>query len=186
MARLIASGRARVVSPTVRDAYAEADAIRARARDDAARITEAARSEWLAAAESSAVARMLELSAEATEIRESASREVASLALEVASRVVHEAVSVDPALLERIVLSVLSRARSEARVTLTLHPEDEATLVERLAPRGGLPASIRIERAPDQLRGGCIVASERIRIDARVESAILAIARAMGVDPPGR
>ncbi len=186
MARIVASRRARVVSPGMRDAQVEGAAIRARAHDDAEGIRAAARREGLAAAEASAVGTVLALEAQAAELRESASREIATLALEVAGRVVHEAVALDPALLERIVLRALARARDEHRVELVLHPEDHALLAQQLSSKGGLPDSIRVVEAPDQLRGGCVVASERIRIDARVESALLAIARAMGVDAPGR
>lgn len=186
MARVIPSGRARIVSPLVRDALAEADAIRARAHEDASRIAEAARRDGLAAAEASTIATTLELRAQASELRESASREVATLALEVAARLVHEAVVLDPSLLERIVARALARAKDESRVELRLHPEDRELLVRSLAASGGLPESIRVVDAPDQLRGGCVVSSDRIRIDARIESAIAAIARAMGVDAPGR
>jgi flagellar assembly protein FliH len=186
VARLIPSGRARIATPIERDAHAGATRIRERAHADAGAIADAARREGEAAAESKAIGAMLELAAQAADIREGASREIATLALEVASRVIREAVALEPALIERIVLRTLARAKDEARVVLALHPEDRALVVRGLEAKGGVPESIRIVDAPDQLRGGCVVSNERIRIDARVESAIAAIAHAMGVDPPAR
>ncbi len=186
MGRLIPAGRARVVSPLVRDARLEAAAIRARARADAARIEDLARRDGIASGEARVIDQVLALTAQAAELREGASREIGTLALEVAARIVQETVAADPALLERIVFRALSRARDESRVDLFLHPDDRAALTERLASSGGLPDTIRLVDAPAQARGGCVVSSDRIRIDARVESALEAIARAMGVDIPGR
>ena len=128
---------------------------------------------------------MVSLAEQTNALRDGASREVATLALEIAARIVHEAVAIDGALLERIVQRALVRAKDESRVRLRLHPEDREALIARFADRGGLPAAIQIVDAEGQLRGGCVVSSERISIDARVESAIEAIARAMGVDGPG-
>jgi flagellar biosynthesis/type III secretory pathway protein FliH len=186
VARVIPSGRARVLSPKLQRARVDADAVRARAHEDAAAIRERARAEGLASAEIEAAKTMIELASQASELRESASRDVASLALEIAGRVVHEAVCLDASLLERIVLRTLARAREESRVEVQLHPEDRAALTLRFAGHGGLPDTVRLVDAADQARGGCVVSSERIRIDARVESAIAAIARAMGVDAPVR
>lgn len=186
MARLISSGRARLDPPLVRDARAEADLLRARAVEDAASIRARAEEAGRVAGEARAIEALIAIEARSAALEESASREVAKLALDVAARIVHEAVAIDAALLERIVLRALARARSESRVEVRLHPADRAELVRHLEPRGGLPETIQLVDAPDQARGGCVVTSGRITIDARIESALAAIERAMGVDAPSR
>lgn len=127
---------------------------------------------------------MRAIESERRALRESAAAEIGALALEVAGRVVGERVAADPALLERLVLRALARARHESAVTVQLHPADRASLEAVLAPRGGVPAGIALMDAPDQARGGCVVRGASVTIDARVETALAAIAQAMGVDAP--
>jgi flagellar biosynthesis/type III secretory pathway protein FliH len=69
-------------------------------------------------------------------------------------------------------------------VTVQLHPLDRAALEATLAPRGGVPDGVTLLDAPDQARGGCVVRGAQVTIDARVETALAAIAQAMGVDAP--
>ena len=124
---------------------------------------------------------LTELARERARLRESASKEIGALALDVAARVIGERVAIDPELLERIVGRALARARVDSAVRVTLHPDDRASLERRL---GALPPEIVLEDDGAQARGGCIVRGTLVTVDARVETALAAIAHAMGVDAP--
>lgn len=123
----------------------------------------------------------LALARERAQLRESATREIGTLALDVARQVVGEAVTLDPALLERIVARTLARAHHDTAVTVLLHPDDRSALLARLGP---LPAGIVFADDPSQSRGGCWVRGALVSIDARLETTLAALAHAMGVDPP--
>jgi flagellar assembly protein FliH len=125
---------------------------------------------------------LAELARERHALHEGASREIGALALEVASRIVGERVETDPALLERLVMRALARARADAAVRVLLHPADRAALAERLA--GRLPPEIVLVDDDTQSRGGCLVRGTLVTVDARLETALAAIAQAMGVDRP--
>ena len=133
-------------------------------------------------AERELVRAMSELARERAQLREATSREIGTLALEVAARLVGEQVAADPALLERIVLRALARARGDSAVQVLLHPDDRQALEARFA--GRLPPEIVLLDDAAQSRGGCLVRGTRVTVDARVESAIAAIAQAMGVERP--
>ncbi|MFO0683069.1 MAG: FliH/SctL family protein [Sandaracinus sp.] len=121
------------------------------------------------------------LARERAQLRESATREIGTLALDVARQLVGEAVALDPALLERIVARALSRARHDTAVTVTLHPEDRRALLARI---GTPPAGVLLEDDASQSRGGCWVRGTLVSVDARLETTLGTLARAMGVDPP--
>lgn len=141
--------------------------IRAAGRDDATRATLAA---------------MVELSRERSRLRDEATKEIGTLALEVAARVVGEQVAIDPALLDRIVLRALTRARHDTSVRLVLHPDDRALVEARLGDR--LPPEVTLVDDPAQTRGGCLVRGTLLTVDARIETALAAIARAMEIEAP--
>ena len=124
---------------------------------------------------------MADLAKERARLRESAAREIGTLALEVASRVVGEQVAVDAALLERIVARALSRARADSAVRVMLHPDDRALIEART---GEASPDIVLVDDPTQARGGCLVRGALVTVEARVATGIAALARAMGVEHP--
>jgi len=145
-----------------------------------ARVVRSARA--TSAAERDLVAGLAELARDRAQLREGAAKEIGTLALEVASRVVGERISVDSALLERIVLRALERARADSAVRVLLHPDDHAALATRLGAR--LPPEIVLVDDATQSRGGCLVRGALVTVDARLETAIAAIAQALGIDRP--
>jgi flagellar assembly protein FliH len=132
--------------------------------------------------ERAVIASLALLARERHQMRESASREIGTLALEVAGRIVGEHVAVDPALLERIVTRALERARADTAVRVLLHPLDRELLSVRVA--GRLPPEIELVDDDTQSRGGCLVRGSLVTVDARLESVLAAIAQAMGVEVP--
>jgi flagellar biosynthesis/type III secretory pathway protein FliH len=125
---------------------------------------------------------LVELARERHALRETSAREIGTLALEVAARIVGERVETDPALLERMVLRAIERARADTAVRVLLHPADRLALDARLAAR--LPPEITLVDDETQARGGCLVRGTLVTVDARLESVLGAIAQAMGIDRP--
>jgi flagellar assembly protein FliH len=108
-------------------------------------------------------------------------KELVHLALAVGKQLARRELRVDPTHIVAIIRESLGQLPAAARdIRVHLHPEDAATVRERL------PAPVN-ERAwnvvedPTLSRGGCIVRTESSQIDARLESRInLVIASALG------
>jgi flagellar assembly protein FliH len=108
-------------------------------------------------------------------------KELLHLALAVGKQLARRELRVDPTQVIGIIRESLSQLPPSARdVRIHLHPEDAATIRERLAA----PANERawtIVEDPTLTRGGCIVRTENSQIDVRVESRVAAvIANALG------
>lgn len=134
------------------------------------------------ASERATLTLMRDLARERAQLREGANKEIATLALDVASRLVGERVIADGALLERIVLRALERARADSAVRVMLHPSDRAVLEERIGAR--LPAEIVLVDDASQSRGGCLVRGTFVTVDARLETTLATLAAALGVERP--
>ena len=161
MARIIRGGAAVVdaeaeAARIVRDAEARAAEVLAEER---ARLEDEARA--LARVEGER-ARRAELDALAPQITR--------LALEVARRVVGEALAVDPDRVRDLVREALDRVRRASRVRVRVHPDD--------APRlDGMSVEIVADGA---LRpGDCVVESELGDVDGRLEARFEAVERAL-------
>jgi flagellar assembly protein FliH len=108
---------------------------------------------------------------------EQSERELVHLALEIAKKVVHREVAIDPDIpltLARLALARLQRVAAVVR----LHPEDFEYVSAR---REELRATAMIELVSDPAigRGGCVVESERGDIDARIEQQFANIERGL-------
>ncbi len=101
--------------------------------------------------------------------------ELTQLALTVGKQLARRELSLDPAQVIAIIRESLGQLPIAAReVRVHLHPEDAATVRERLTA----PATERawtIVEDPTLSRGGCIVRSETSQIDARLESRVHAV-----------
>jgi len=101
--------------------------------------------------------------------------ELTQLALTVGKQLARRELKIDPAQVIAIIRESLGQLPIAAReVRVHLHPEDAATVRDRLAA----PATERawaIIEDPTLSRGGCIVRSETSQIDARLESRVHAI-----------
>ncbi len=101
--------------------------------------------------------------------------ELTQLALTVGKQLARRELEIDPAQVIAIIRESLGQLPVAARdVRVHLHPEDAATVRERLAA----PATERawtIVEDPTLSRGGCIVRSESSQIDARLEARVHAV-----------
>jgi flagellar assembly protein FliH len=108
-------------------------------------------------------------------------KELLQLTLTVGKQLARRELRLDPAQVIGIIRESLSQLPASARdIRVHLHPEDAATVRERLAEPTKERAWIVVED-PTLTRGGCIVRTETSQIDVRFESRVSAvIANALG------
>ena len=102
--------------------------------------------------------------------------ELVQLALAIGKQLARRELRTEPAQIIAIVRESLAQLPGAAReVRVLLHPEDAATVRERLTPASGERLWTIVDDAT-LARGGCLVQSESSRVDARFESRVAAIA----------
>jgi flagellar assembly protein FliH len=108
-------------------------------------------------------------------------KELLHLALAVGKQLARRELRIDPTQVIGIIRESLSQLPVSARdVRIHLHPEDAATVRERLTEPANERAWTVVED-PTLTRGGCIVRTETSQIDVRLESRVSAvIANALG------
>jgi flagellar assembly protein FliH len=108
-------------------------------------------------------------------------RELLQLTLTVGKQLARRELRVDPTQVIGIIRESLSQLPASARdVRIHLHPEDAATVRDRLAEPSSERAWTVVED-PTLTRGGCVVRTDTSQIDVRLESRISAvIANALG------
>ncbi len=149
----------------IESAEREADAIRARARDEA-RVEYAA---WIVAAQA-AYARALHAEEPA----------VIALACEVARAVLGREAAAGPEVLRDVTSRAMARMRRASVVVLRVHPDDVA--VAGREARGWLPegmegAETMVTGDASVERGGAVVETELGRVDARLSRLLEEVAR---------
>ena len=111
-----------------------------------------------------------------TEARRTSKRELIELAVHMAERIVRRQVEMDPSVLESIYEHALAAAGSAGPATIRIHPEDRAGCgIDALARRQGF--AVVDDRTVG--RCGCVVEAGGVRVDARLETALGALARAL-------
>ncbi len=102
-------------------------------------------------------------------------KELLQLALTVGKQLARRELRVDPTQVIGIIRESLSQLPASARdIRVHLHPEDAATVRERLAE----PTSQRawnIVEDPTLTRGGCVIRTEASQIDVKFESRVSAV-----------
>jgi type III secretion system HrpE/YscL family protein len=185
MARVIRADRNGpvVVPAAVADAAERARAIvhRAEALAEASRDDALARARVEARAE--LAAQLLELAAEREKQLDALEPQVVELALLAARRIIGDELTVLPSRIADMVAPLLARVRRARQVTLRVHPADLEELHGCLAPlraRSELSGSLALESDPALGRGDCVVISDAGVLDARIDTQLQALARALG------
>ncbi|HET9391460.1 MAG TPA: flagellar assembly protein FliH [Steroidobacteraceae bacterium] len=108
-------------------------------------------------------------------------KELLQLTLSVGKQLARRELRIDPAQVIAILRESLTQLPASARdIRVHLHPEDAATVRERLAAPANERAWTLVED-PTLTRGGCLLRTETSQIDVRLESRISAvIASALG------
>ncbi len=119
------------------------------------------------------------------ELGDEVEKQVVDLAMIVVRHLYRRAIKTDPAQIIGVVRRALNVLPASARdVRLFLHPDDAAIVNESLADSEGERAW-RIVEDPMLTRGGCRVATDASRVDARVESRLAEIVSAIAGDDRG-
>jgi flagellar assembly protein FliH len=108
-------------------------------------------------------------------------KELLNLTLAVGKQLARRELRVDPTQVIGIIRESLAQLPASARdVRVHLHPEDAATVRERLA-EPSRERAWKIVEDPTLSRGGCMIRTENSQLDARLDSRIAAvIASALG------
>ncbi len=129
--------------------------------------------------------RLAELAKRAVVDRESmvrsAEQELATLALEIASKVLRREVVSDPSLVLTMVESALEKVGSTDSVRILVHPEDADLVREKWSElRGAVAFGSNWEIVADDgmERGGCIIETKSGLVDSRIEAQLSEIVSA--------
>jgi flagellar biosynthesis/type III secretory pathway protein FliH len=190
----IVGGAGRVVPKAVLDARAEAAALAAAARADAdalraqagAALDEArrqGRDEGRAEAAAEMAALLADARAQAERLREAATPTAIALAVKMAEKVVGRAVTLAPELMAEIAGAALEACRPGGDwIRLRVHPDDAAAVNARrdtLAARAPGVASLDVVSDETVGRHGCVVETAVGRVDARLDTQLAALERAL-------
>lgn len=175
------------------EARERARALVAEAEDQARRIREAAeadrgrvRAEAEEEGRREGLARAAAALAGAAAVRDRrlarAEREVAAIALDVARTVLGRELTQDPAAVADLAARALAVARDRREVTLRVNPADAEAIraaAGRLAAVLARAPGLALREDPGLARGDAVVETEAGRVDARVETQLAALARAL-------
>jgi type III secretion protein L len=182
-----------VVPRPLLDARAEAAALLLRARTEAdllraeaSAVREAARREGLETGRADGVAEaavaLAAAHTEAARLVAAAGPTVIALAAKMAERIVGRAVALAPETMAEIAREALSACRPGAgAIRLRIHPDDlPAVEARRAALEAGAPAAT-LELVADEAVGrhGCVIETPQGRVDARLETQLAALERAL-------
>ena len=166
----------------VERARAEANAIVAEAEAHAQRAVAQAVERASLAAREAVVAQLSASLVRAERSLAVTERDVIALALDVARTVLGREAESSPSFIEAVARRSLQRVRRARAVVLRVHRDDLALARERvrewLAP-GAEPSVLDVLEDESVERGGVVVECDLGRIDARIESQLAAIGRAL-------
>jgi type III secretion protein L len=183
-----------VIPQPLLDARAEAAALLARAqseaeavRADAGAVREAARREGFEAGRADGVAQaavaLAAAQTEAARLVAAAGPAAIAVAAKMAERIIGRAVALAPETMAEIAHEALAGCRPGAgTVRVRIHPDDlPAVEARRAALEAGAPAAA-LELVADEAVGrhGCVIETPQGRVDARLETQLAALERALG------
>jgi flagellar biosynthesis/type III secretory pathway protein FliH len=171
----------RRVREMVAAAEAEAQRILGEARAASARVHADAAAAGYAEGRASAAGVLARAAAERERLLQEAEREVVAIALAVARKLLLRELAASPEAVVELARAALAEARERRQVVLRVSPADAAAI---RAAEGGLAAAL--VRATLDVRedlavepGGAVVETEAGRVDARIESQLAVVARAV-------
>lgn len=180
-------GPARVPA-VVHEAMLEAQAIRARAEQAAQSVQRDAYETGLAAGHAEAAKLLLELAQQQNALLARTEREATQAVLLVAAELLGATLHSQPEQILQLLTPHLTRMRRARQIVLHLHPDDSAWLHDHtqalrdLCRRHGIEGEITLQHDPKITRGGCLLESNLGGLDARIETRLELLARALGLD----
>jgi type III secretion system HrpE/YscL family protein len=183
MARIIRADleAPRLVPKLVADAGERAREIIAEAERQAEALRTAAQDEGRAQGRAEHAAAMLALAEERELALAAIEPQAVELALLAAKRVIGQELQHTPELVAQMVAPLIQRLRRAQSVSLRVHPDDRAALEASLASlrAASSAGTLRIETDPSLSRGDCVLHSEIGSLDARVDTQLAALRRAL-------
>ena len=187
MARIIRAQRLGrpLVAAAVYDAQLEAAEIRRRAALEAEAIRRTAQAEGYAAGQAAAARQLFDLAAAQAELEKRADHDATQAALLIAGQLLGTTLCGEPDKILALLRPHLARMRRAQRLVLRLHPEDVAWLqshphrLNELREQHTLASSLELRSDPAITRGGCVVESNLGDLDARVETRLALLAKAL-------
>ena len=185
------AGDKAVLKGDVVQALSSAERIVEEARQRAREIVEKAQAEQVAIREQSSrdgyeegLGQLNDIIADAKrkygKILEGAESELLKLSLKIAERIVGKALEMDRSVLLDIIHKAIQSLKYQKEIRIRIHPEDVAYLKDqKMQLYAMLGESKEIEVVEDPLvgRGGCIIDTEIVTIDARLETQLKVMER---------
>lgn len=119
-----------------------------------------------------------EIAAQRNETIRRAEADTVRLAIEIARRVLHREISVDPAALSALVAAALEKLRNQEIYRVRIHPDLEKLLQSSLA-QSGRSAAVEVLPDPSLPRGGVTFEINRGTLDASVDTQLREIERGL-------
>lgn len=166
----------------MRDAQHQAGALLLRAQQQAEALIAQAKAEAHVQAREQSAQALLGASAARDRALADARAQVIAVGIAAAEKILGASLNANPALIEDVVRPLLTRVRRARRLTLRLHPDDAHTLEPRLLALekdSGVGCPISLESDAILQRGSCVLVSDLGVLDARVETRLELVARAL-------
>ena len=187
MARVIRAQRIGkpVIAAAVFDAQLEAADIRQRAAAEAEKIRKEAHAQGYASGKAAAARQLFDLAAMQAQLSKRAEHDATQAALLVAGQLLGATLAIEPDKIALLLKPHLARMRRAQRLVLHLHPDDAAWLqahpeaLTELREQHTLASSLELRTDASITRGGCVVESNIGDLDARVETRLTLLARAL-------
>lgn len=119
-----------------------------------------------------------DVAAARTEVLRRAESDTVRLAIEIARRVLHRELSVDPSALEALIKAALHKLEQQEVYRVRVHPEIER-IVRECLHETGRGAGIEVVNDPTQSRGGACFEISRGVLDASVDTQLREIERGL-------
>jgi len=160
----------------------QAAEILAEAREEAAAIRQGARKQGLEAGKSEVLSELAKARAERQRLLAGMQHDVVALALDVARKVIHREIGQSPEIVAEICSRALTRLVSARALEVRIHPEDLPVVEDRrevLAANAVAGANLEFVADWSVERGGCVIESESGRVDARLDTQLAALEKAL-------
>jgi type III secretion system HrpE/YscL family protein len=166
----------------IRDAQQRADLLLRQAERQADALIAEARAAAAAHVEQHTAHAVIQASSARDRALADARDQVMAMGMAAAEKILGASLTANPALLEDVVRPLLAKVRRARRAVLRVHPTDAANLaprIQELATESGVACPLRLEVDESLHRGSCVLVSDLGVLDARLETRLELVARAL-------
>jgi flagellar assembly protein FliH len=170
------------------DAKNEATAIRARALHEAEAVRARAHAEGYEAGRAEAAKQLFDLSQMRAELARRTEQEALQAVLLVSAQLLGSTLQAEPQRILDVLTPHLARMRHAQRLRLYLHPDDAGWLehhrvaLQARCDQLQLESQLELRSDAKLTRGGCTIEANVGELDARVETRLTLLAKALGIE----